>query len=341
MNSGTAEDTRELLALFTDVFGRGCGDDHPTLDRALWNTLREVGAARLTADEAVGGSGAGWTEAALLLGAAGAHAASLPLAENDLLALPLLDAAGVTVAADDTIRSVAVLDSSGTARDVPWARDVDRIAVAWSLDGRWLVADVPREKFSIIESTNHAREPRDHLRIDLGALSGADVDSPVVESLRYRGALARSSVVAGALERILDLVVEHTTGRTQFGRPLAKFQAVQRLAADIATETALTRAAVDAAVAAVDRAGFDDPDVRFAVAAARSCSGHAAGSAARNAHQAFGAIGFTEEHSLHRYTNRVLAWRSEYGSTRSWDETLTAAVVAAGGEGLWAAITRT
>jgi acyl-CoA dehydrogenase len=51
-------------------------------------------------------------------------------------------------------------------------------------------------------------------------------------------------------------------------------------------------------------------------------AGQAAGIVAVNAHQVHGAIGFTEEHELHRYTLRLWSWRDEFGSERAWQERL-------------------
>ena len=69
----------------------------------------------------------------------------------------------------------------------------------------------------------------------------------------------------------------------------------------------------------------------FLVAAARSCAGHASSVVVRNAHQVHGAIGTTREHRLHEFTRAALAWRSEFGSVRYWDEWLTDAALSAGG----------
>ena len=41
------------------------------------------------------------------------------------------------------------------------------------------------------------------------------------------------------------------------------------------------------------------------------------------------------EHELHRYTNRMLSWRSEFGSVRYWDDVLTDAAVASGSAAVW------
>lgn len=342
MTDNTTRDNTELRdfeRMLAEVFT--AGDDHRIgavieFDRALWGTLSELGLARLTGDESVGGSGAGWTEAALLLTAAGAGAVALPVAENDLLAGWLLATAGLEVS--DGVRTAAVLDGDGTARFVPWARNADSMVVLWpGADGAWRVADIPRRQIELTEAVNLASEPRDHIRVDISGVPGAEVSASVAEEFRYRGALARTLSSVGAMDRILELVVEHVTARVQFGRPLGKFQAVQALVSDIAAESALARAAADAAVAAVVDNGFGSGATRFAVAAAASCTGHAAAVVTRNAHQALGAIGFTMEHELHRYTNRILSWRSEFGTVASWDAELVAAAVATGE--VWSLIT--
>lgn len=314
---------RDFAQMLSDLFT--AGDDHRIgdvieLDTALWTTLTELGLDRLTGSEDTGGSGAGWTEAALLLGAAGGAAAAVPVAENDLLAGWLLEQAKLDITPG--IRTAAVLAADGTARHVPWARYTDSVVVLWERDGAWQVADVARDDLEITEAVNLASEPRDHIRVDVTSLSGTNVSASTAEEFRYRGALVRALAGVGAMDRILALTVEHTTARVQFGRPLGKFQAVQTLVADLASETALAQAATDAAVDAVVLNGFDAPATRFAIAAAASCAGHAAATVARNAHQALGAIGFTMEHELHRHANRILSWRSEFGTLASWDAEL-------------------
>jgi acyl-CoA dehydrogenase len=58
-------------------------------------------------------------------------------------------------------------------------------------------------------------------------------------------------------------------------------------------------------------------------------TGEAAGQACAIAHQVFGAIGFTEEHELHRFTKRLWSWRDEYGNEAFWSQALGARVLAA------------
>ena len=53
------------------------------------------------------------------------------------------------------------------------------------------------------------------------------------------------------------------------------------------------------------------------------------------AHQVHGAIGFTIEHILHRYTLRALAWRDDFGSESYWAVELGKLGAARGADELW------
>lgn len=334
---------RDLVEMMSAVFAAHREHHGPTegLDE-LWSQLGELGLVRLTGSEASGGSGAGWAEGAELLRAAAWHAASVPVAEHDLLACWLLEAAGLEVGA--ARRTAALLDESGTARAVPWAVTSERIVVIWPDGAAFRVADVDVASVRLTAGHNGAGEPRDTVVVDTGALTGTPVAATLVAQWRRRAGLIRAIQVCAALDRILALTVTHARERIQFGRPLAKFQAVQHLVADIAAEAALARAATDAALAEAirtDWATSPEGHLDFLVAVARSCAGHAASVVVRNAHQVHGAIGTTREHRLHEFTARALAWRSEYGSVQAWDDALTDHAITAGTRGLWALITTT
>ena len=143
------------------------------------------------------------------------------------------------------------------------------------------------------------------------------------------GALHRAGLIAKAAEAILDLTVDHVRSRVRFGRPLARFQAVQQLLALLAGQAVSARAATDAALDALERG--DDPELTVALAKARA--GEAATEIARIAHQLHGAIGMTDEHPLHRFTRPFWTWRDEFGSEGEWAARAGARV--AGAE-LWA-----
>jgi acyl-CoA dehydrogenase len=48
-----------------------------------------------------------------------------------------------------------------------------------------------------------------------------------------------------------------------------------------------------------------------------------------------GAIGFTSEHILHRYSLRALAWRDDFGPESYWAVELGKVVANRGAEELW------
>lgn len=330
-----------LVEMMVAVFGE-YREKHPPgatvqRDPELWSQLDELGLVRLTGVEAHGGSGAGWYEAAELLSAAAGHGVRIPLAEHDLLGCWLLEAAGLPT--DTAVRTVAVLNKQGEAAGVPWAAGADRVVVVWRPEGGYRVADIPVGDLAVTPGTNLIGEPRDAVTADLAALSGEPVTLALVTELRSKAALARAIQVCAALDRIVQLCIEHVTARVQFGRPLSKFQAVQHMLSDIASEATLARAATEAALATAVSSGWSAFNLSFLVAAARSCAGHATSVVVRNAHQVHGAIGTTREHRLHEFTRAALAWRSEFGSMRYWDEQVTDAALHASAGGLWDLIT--
>ena len=70
-------------------------------------------------------------------------------------------------------------------------------------------------------------------------------------------------------------------------------------------------------------------------AAAKIRVGEAAGEGAAIAHQVLGAIGFTKEHTLHRFTQRLWAWRDDFGNESFWAVKLGNRVAANGADALW------
>ena len=144
------------------------------------------------------------------------------------------------------------------------------------------------------------------------------------------GALMRASQMSGALDSALQLSIEHVSNREQFGRPLAKFQAIQQQLAVFAEEAAAVSCASQAACEAEDHG-----DSFFEVAATKLRSNRAVGTTTSIAHQVHGAMGFTKEYDLHLYTQRLWSWRSEFGNDRYWSENLGKQVLAVKNEGFW------
>jgi acyl-CoA dehydrogenase len=130
------------------------------------------------------------------------------------------------------------------------------------------------------------------------------------------------------------MTAEYARDRVQFGRPIAKFQAVQQNMAVLAGQTAAAVAAADIAAEAMAD-GFPI----LPIAAGKARAGEAAGIGASIAHQIHGAIGFTFEHNLHFLTRRLWSWRDEFGKDAEWNRLIGRHMAQAGADQLWAEIT--
>jgi acyl-CoA dehydrogenase len=312
-----------------------------------WRAVEEAGLPRALVPEEAGGFGMPPAEALGILRMAGKHAVPLPLAET-MAASWLLAGAGLSipdgpltiapVTRGETLtltRQGAGWHLSGTATRVPWGRDVGAIAVLAHHDGRAMVALVPRASCAVTHAGNLAREPRDTLVFDTTlpteAVSATDTDAA---ALRALGAAMRSQQMAGALAALLDMTTQYALDRTQFGKPIGKFQAIQHNLAILGAHRA---AAGAAALGAAEAVG--DNLAAFPIAVGKIRTGEAAGLCVGLAHQVHGAIGFTYEHSLHWFTKRLLSWRNEFGSETEWSLMLGRSLAAAGPDRLWSDIT--
>ena len=278
--------------------------------------------------EVAGFTGAELPELGMLIAQiAGRYAAPIPLPET-ILACSLLEKSGLvvpsgvlTIALEGkvTISDQGLL--SGAASHVPWARRAGHMVV---VSGNTL-ALVETAQCTVLPGENIAGEARDEVRFDQVPLVA--MTCGVSQSAAYeQAALLRGAQIAGGLEKILAMTLQYAGERQQFGRPLAKFQAIQHHSAVLAGHTAAACAAVQAATDQLDS---------FAIAAAKACASEAAGEAAAIAHQVHGAIGFTAEHALHRHSKTLWAWREEFGNEVYWNARLGARVAAGGGDALW------
>jgi acyl-CoA dehydrogenase len=354
----------DTIRMLRDTLERICTDhgdkavvdalEAGTFPDALWTAVAEAGLDRASVPEAAGGSGLGGAELLALLRVGGRHALPLPLLEHQV-ALALLAAVGAPLPDGLATLGRATLDVapgadaprlSGVVAAVPWARHAASLVVLHQGGAGLRVATVPLGDagVTIRAGANVAGEPEDAVTLDgveavLHALP-AGVEARLDEVLAA-GCAAR---MAGALERLLAIATGYAMEREQFGRPIAKFQAVQHQLAVLAGEVAAATRAVDAAAERAGDALLDPDDARadvFAVraAVAKARVGEAAGPATEIAHQVLGAMGFTHEHALHQYTRRLWAWRDQHGSDVRWQTRLGERVLAEGADGLWAFLT--
>jgi acyl-CoA dehydrogenase len=311
----------------------------------LWKALTEAGLPLSWVSEECGGSGASLAEGFSVLSAAGRFAIGVPLAET-MLAGWLLSQAKITspdgamtvapAGPKDRITLAADGTLSGRARGIPFASDAKHIAV---------VAHGTPLSIALVDAAACRIEPGLNLGGDGSDTVTFSNVTPIAmapapkafdqTALLLMGAVTRSLQIAGALEQMLDISVRYANERVAFEKKISKFQAVQHNLARLAGESA---AALAAATSAADTFANGTPsnDAAFLEAASAKirCS-EAAEKGAAIAHQVLGAIGFTIEHILHRYSLRALAWRDDFGSESYWAVELGKRVAARGADELW------
>lgn len=296
---------------------------------SVWKAVTDAGFAWIGVPEEAGGSGGTLADACEVLRIAGANAAPIPLAETGILGGWLLASAGlplpdgpITVSPgrpDDSLSITINGDGSatldGSLHRIPWAEQADVLALLH--DGKVIAA--PNGSYTTELFTNMAGEPRETVTFADATIAADAVgdagESVTPEALRDRGALSRVMLMAGALEAMLDLTIEYTETRQQFGRPIGRFQAVAQHLVWSAQDAAITKMAAQMAARQSARG-----DGRFEIAAARSLADECASTATRQCHQAHGAMGMTQEYALHHLSRRLWSWRSEWSAPGEWSE---------------------
>ena len=288
----------------------------------VWPQLTEAGFAGLLVAEADGGFGGDWGDLYAVLRLAGLHALAAPLGET-IIAHKLLADAGIDRPAN--LEGGAIGLAVAGAR-VPFGRDCAAVLVADAGELRLYA----RDACAWDEGRAPQGEPRDRLTVTGAPLATFSSDHDVLAL----GAFARVAQSAGALDAGFALAIDHVNTRVQFGKPLAKFQAVQQALAIASEHIAAVACAGQAAAVALDLG-----DASFEIAAAKLRTNLAIEAAVPVLHRVHGAIGFTMEYPLNRFTRRLMGWRGEFGNDALWARRLGTHVAALGGTGLWREVT--
>ncbi len=347
----------ELVAATTSILDRvRIGTETPPMgiDTQLWAALADSGFTDLVVPDAADGQGADLADALAVLSTVTAAGAITPYVEHALLAAWLAGAVGRSPAG--TTATIAVADGvdarldrtaeggdrlvlDGIVHDVVHATSADTVVVLVPTSGGPLVAVVDLRGAGV-----HVEDGTDLLGVSFGDIRFDEVttdvhaDSPFeAADVRLRGALAYSTALAAAARTVHDLTVRYASERVQFGRPLAKFQAIQQRLAVMAARTTMMETATRVAAEA---ASHNAVGARTAVAAAKVVTSAYADEVAAAGHQIHGAIGFTAEHRLGRSTTALWTWRDRHGTEAEWADVLAGWVLDDGADP-WEIITGT
>lgn len=354
------DETRMLLESMGRLFEDKCtkqvvdAAESGVFASALWQAVAETGVPLAALPESAGGADAEWADLFAALRVAGRFSAPIPLAETMLAGWVAASAGLDTVDGPMTVGPVRAADVLTLERDGNGWRlsgKASRLPYATAAARTVLIADGPDSEMAVVidgtqgadvaKGKNIANEARDTLtfaNVRLPADAVAPLSNGVTRAGLYRrGALARATMMSGALEKAMDLAVTYAQERVQFGRPISKFQAVQQNLAVLAGQTAAAVAAANLGIEALSR---NDPEQEeFLVAIAKTRVGEAATLACEIAHQVHGAIGFTKEYALQLSTRRLWSWREEFGPDPEWAAKVGAYICARGADTLWPTLT--
>ncbi|MFI5011622.1 MAG: acyl-CoA dehydrogenase family protein [Hyphomicrobiales bacterium] len=302
-----------------------------TWPAALWAAIEEAGLPDVLLPEDRGGSGGGLREAVAILRAQGAAAAPVPLAET-MLGRWLLKRAGPGVVSLGFIGEPVAIGRSpagdpGAGIEMAWAAAADACVLVSEATGELHIAS--RGAITVVRMRRSpAGEPRE--LIVANSSKGVGKAPPGASPLALLS-LFRAAQISGALTQVLEITLRYAKERTQFGRTISNFQAIQQMLAEAAGHAAAAGVAVDIAAASASET---------TCASAKARAGEAAGRVAATAHQILGALGYTREYHLHTLTRRLWSWRDEAGDDVFWQARLAQHAFANGAANeLWAYVT--
>ena len=125
-----------------------------------------------------------------------------------------------------------------------------------------------------------------------------------------RGKVMLAAEMMGGAQKVLDMTVEYAKVRTQFGRPIGSFQAVQHKCANMMIDVESAKSAVYYAAWAVSN---DVAEAPLAAALAKAAASDAFRRVSADGIQVHGGIGFTWEHDMHLYFKRAKSSEFTFG----------------------------
>lgn len=277
--------------------------------RPAWQALADAGFLELLATEQAGGAGLGLPDLFPILTTIGRHAVPVPLAQS-IAARALLARVGAEVPTGMiTLAQSCRYDADGTlvCAYTPFGTIADHV-LAGGPDGLLLLdcRHAQREATGVRGSQCASlRWPPGHAAVPLPGVTSDEVQA--------WGAALHAALIAGAAARVGDMTLRYCQDRSQFGKAIGKYQAIQHQLAVMAEHIAAATVAAELAFCA-----DGTQPARLPAAIAKTRSSEAAQLVAATAHALHGAIGVTEEYDLQLFTRRLHEWRGAHGSEACW-----------------------
>ncbi len=304
-------------------------------DERLWGALVETGLPGLLWSEEDGGIGAGMTDLVAAATEVGRARVQVPLAETVLagalvrsLAEPgrrreilggLSEGSVLAVPAlAEPLRawSTSPVDVTATRSGEGWRLSGTKVAVRYAPAASHLLVTAATDEGTgvfLLSSPDLRSEQLDLDAAPATLLGAGEEAARAVREAVALGAVVLDAEAVGAMDEALRTTTEYLRTRTQFGRPLAAFQALTHRAADMYAQLELARSATLYAAMVADDVPLDvDTLLR-----ARVVVDTAARLVGQEAIQLHGGIGVTAEHPVGHLTARLTTITRTWGDRRS------------------------
>jgi acyl-CoA dehydrogenase len=296
----------------------------------LWAGLEELGHGNAMLSEDAGGAALGFSDLAPLVRLMGRHLLPVPLAET-MVARALLARDGTRAGASApsgpiVLATAAALDGGFEAAAVPLALTAELALVALPGQRTVLTALAKAERIttgvhgSLAATLRWATEPE--------ALATCDLPE---NTLREVAATLHAALMASAMDQLLEMTTGYANVRQQFGKPLAKLQALQQQLAVMAERVLGANMAVALAFAS---AGAELLPAPLAAALAKQYTSAVSPEVTSIATAVHGAIALSEEYDLQLYARRIYELRLAGGSESYWARRIGGACMGSGGSSL-------
>jgi alkylation response protein AidB-like acyl-CoA dehydrogenase len=297
------DSVRALLARESDT--RAAMTSATGHDEKLWARLCALGVAGLTIPEEHGGLGASFLETRVVLAELGRGLTPGPLLGSVLAAEAVL-----STGADPDGLLPGIADGSVVPSLVwgPYALNAQVADVFLVLGDDGLRA-LSRAEVDV--TPLGTMDPTRRLASVSPTGAGTFLGTPDPARVRDVACAALCAESAGAAARCLELTVEYTKQRTQFGRAIGSFQALKHRMADMHV---LVETAESAALAAAE-AVVSGVDLSSVAATAQVWCADAFSAVAGEMIQLHGGIAITWEHDAHLYLKRAYGNAQLFGGT--------------------------
>ena len=322
-------------------------------DRALWQSMAEMGWTGAAIPEEFGGAGLGHLAVCVLAEELGHAVAPVPFASSIYLASEAIQLFGSEaqkrqylpkLAAGELIGTLAIAERpgpispgtfttaltdgrlAGTKLAVPDGDVADFAVVAIGAERAPALAIVDLAAPGVArEAVNTIDPTRSHARI---AFAGARADplpgsagSDAVRHLLDRAAVMLAFEQVGCAQAALEMARDYARERYAFGRPIGSFQAIKHKLADIyiAVELARSNAYYGAWALSTNAA-----ELPIAASVARISACDAGWLASKENIQTHGGMGFTWQMDCQFYYRRSKLHALALGGTREWKRRLIA-----------------